>query len=193
MRLIRKAALTVVASMVMSAVPVIVQAQGIPAFYVGASAGMTDHGTCEISPSPTSCDTSSTGYKGFVGYQVNEWFGVEAGYANLGKTEAVVLSQALEYKASAIPIQATLGYHWSNGLGVFGKVGGAYWSAKSNYLGSEVKETGFGFAGGVGVQWFFTGNVGVRAEFEYFPGVGKETTSGQADIGLFTAGVVVKF
>lgn len=162
-------------------------------FYLGASAGMTDHGKCEITPAPSSCDPEDTGYKGYVGYQINRWLGFEAGYADLGKTKAVINGGNFEFKATGIPVQVTLGWQWDNGFGVFGKVGAVFWEAKGNFTGVSQTENGVGFAGGVGVQWFFTKNFGVRAEIEAFPDVGKETTSGQADISLLTAGVVIKF
>ena len=51
-----------------------------PGFYVGAGAGqaMIDDGAL---------DDEDTAFSAFAGYQVNPYFGLEAGYADLGKTE----------------------------------------------------------------------------------------------------------
>jgi uncharacterized repeat protein (TIGR01451 family) len=68
-------------------------------WYAGVSAGSTDLGTSSeeyrdalsgagITPRAVSLDDSDSGFKAFGGYSFNEYFAIEAGYADLGEVES---------------------------------------------------------------------------------------------------------
>src|SRR3546814_10583912 len=65
------------------------QADEEPGFYLGAGAGQSF-------VDETGYDDEDTAFSAFGGYQFNQWFGLEAGYADLGELEPDVAGQSLE-------------------------------------------------------------------------------------------------
>jgi OOP family OmpA-OmpF porin len=173
-------------------------------FYLGASLG-TSHSNDWCGPyldvTVITCDNSATGYKLYGGYRFNEFLGVEAGYADLGSFSATLAASYGsindKIKLRGAIAQAVLHLPITGEFSVFGKGGGIYWDLKSdtyiNGVPSNRSGNGLDVALGAGVQYFFTPHFALRAEFEYFPNVGKTDTTGDYDQQLWTIGAVWKF
>src|SRR3546814_8288271 len=65
------------------------QAAEEPGFYLGAGAGQSF-------VDETGYDDEDTAFSAFGGYQFTQWFGLEAGYADLGELGPAVAEQSLE-------------------------------------------------------------------------------------------------
>src|SRR3546814_3086110 len=77
------------------------QAAEEPGFYLGAGAGQSF-------VDETGYDDEDTAFSAFGGYQFNQWFGLEAGYADLGELEPGVAGQSLEASSAYFTAVGTL-------------------------------------------------------------------------------------
>ncbi|MEQ1591200.1 MAG: outer membrane beta-barrel protein [Thiobacillaceae bacterium] len=146
-----------------------------------------------------SVDNTDTGWKLFGGYQLNKNIGFEAAYVNLGSLTV----NATYATPAGSPARANIdvdGFQLSavgtlplnDAFAVFGKVGAFF---------SKLDQTGTGaFAAsastdntdwtyGLGGNWQFNQNIGLRAEWERFQGLG----SAKKDTDLYSLGVVYHF
>src|SRR3546814_1380705 len=77
------------------------QAAEEPGFYLGAGAGQSF-------VDETGYDDEDTAFSAFGGYQFNQWFGLEAGYADLGELEPGVAGQSLEASSARPELQSLM-------------------------------------------------------------------------------------
>ncbi|NDP49373.1 MAG: outer membrane beta-barrel protein [Sulfuriferula multivorans] len=161
--------------------------------YVGAGIGKSQADiTC---PTATSCDDKDTGYKIYGGLEVNEFMSMEFGYVDLGKT---TYSGAKTGKRDTrgMSVQLVGTYALSPKFTLLGK--GGFGILHTEVDGTVVAsnseaDTDLEWSLGVGGQYNFTKNVGMRVEWERYFNVGDATTTGEADVDLITAGVIFKF
>ncbi len=151
-------------------------AQGL---YLGGSVGKSDIDDSITSGLITSgpVDGKDTGYKIFGGYQINQNFGVELGYVDLGKVTysgfsgtSPVTNGTVE--ATGFNISAVGSVPLNPSFALFGKIGMFVWEAKANDItgGSpfSAKEDGTDVSFGFGLSYNFTKNVSARVEWERF-------------------------
>ena len=159
--------------------------------------------------SQSTLDESDTGYKLFAGYQINKNLAVEGGYVDLGEfikydstvtaPSAGTVKTTLKNDGWTLDVVGILPLDGS--FSVFGKVG-AYISKTK----LEVTATGGGGAAtdsasktdtnakfGLGANYAFTKNVGVRVEWENYSNLGDENNTGEGDVNLFSVGITYKF
>ena len=148
---------------------------------------------------------TDTAYKLQLGYQFNKNFALEGGYVDLGKANYSTTftggSAKAEAKSAGINIAAVGILPVNESFSVFGKLGVIY--AKVDVAASATGTTSTAFTSanstdfkpnvGVGASYQINKDVGVRAEYERFGKIGKSSVTGEADVDLFSAGVVVKF
>lgn len=171
---IKNAALTALLAVVLGA-PSLALAQMKPAdtgFYIGGFIGQAD--VDEVSDEDTSV-------KVIGGYQFNRNFAAEVGYIDFGKTSA----GGVEFKANAWEVVGVGMLPVMDRLGVYGKLGMFWGEAK----GGGVKEDSVEVTYGVGVQWDFARNLGLRGEWQRYTDVG----DGASDIDVLSVGVVFRF
>ena len=98
-----------------------------PGFYVGAGAGqaMIDDGAL---------DDEDTAFSAFAGYQVNPYFGLEAGYADLGKTEPLG-SAGPELEADAAYLVAVGTLPFTDRFSGYAKAGYSDWNVDTSIAG----------------------------------------------------------
>ncbi len=122
---------------------------------------------------------SDTAVKGFLGYDFNKNFGIEAAYADLGKATAGAdhISRKATYADGVIRMPL------SYGIGIFAKGGVHYTRSSSNLYGSD---TNTDATYGAGLSYDFSRNLGARAEWERF-----EQDRGRDD--MVSASLVFKF
>jgi len=173
------------------------------AWYVGAGAGQsrgTQYCDAQAGTVVQNCDDQGNAWKLFVGYQINQYVGVEGGYIDFGKFSSNLAVAGApgtdETKARAGFLEAVAGVPIGERVFVFGKVGGAYWRIKSDtQAGStltKIKENGLDAMFGAGAQVFVTKNLAIRAEYEYLPNFGNDTT-GELDMQVISASVLWRF
>lgn len=161
--------------------------------YVGVGVGKSQADiTC---PAATSCDDKDTAYKLYGGLEVNEFMSMELGYVDLGKsTYSGAVSGKRETRGMSVQLVGT--YALSPKFTLLGK--GGFGILNTEVDGTVVAskseaDTDLEWSLGLGAQYNFTKNVGMRVEWERYFNVGDATTTREADVDLITAGVIFKF
>jgi OOP family OmpA-OmpF porin len=172
---------------------------GTTGLYGGLGAGRTDTdiGTAGIAGSK---DRTDNAWKAFGGYQFNQNFAVEGGYADLGRASVVGTR-------GGVPASATLDSKvWqaaavgslplSSNVALTGKLGIAY--ADTDTAGS-VGGTAFGGSDtktaptyGLGLRYDFNKTLGVRGEWERFR-LGSAGLGSKNDSDLYSVNAVFRF
>ena len=160
----------------------------------------TTHG---FTSSSTSSQTSANGAKAQLGYNLGKTFALEGGYIYLGKADFSSITNLGTIGGSKdaylFNLDLVAKFPVNEKFSVLGRFGGYYWKTKNEMpnattLGNAtVNENGFDFKAGVGIQYDFTTNFGLRGEFERYNGVGKVDTTGDARVNQLTVGAVLKF
>lgn len=165
--------------------------------FVGGSIGQSDIDdeiTTNLIDSGT-VDGKDTAWKIFGGYMFNRHFGLEAAYVDLGEVSysgsfggAAVTGGKVEI--TGFNVAAIGSYPVNEQFSVFGKLGFFLWDAEASDTTGGVpfsaKDDGTDLSWGVGVNYNFTRNLGVRAEWEMFE-------SSDADGSLLSLGIVWRF
>lgn len=142
-------------------------------WYVGGSLGSSDDDVL---------DQTASSFKVFGGIQFTKNLGAEIALVDLGEFDALGLPNALEQWGLAFEIVGILPI--GDRGAVFGKAGLFDWSL--DILSITVDE-GTDLTFGVGGEYTFDSNWGVRIEWERF------TDISDGDVDLFSAGVVYRF
>ena len=171
--------------------------------YFGLSAGkvmMQDY--CESAPglTVTSCDDEDTGYRIFGGYKFNKNFGVEGAYVNFGSYPAsgtfVGTPFNLEVEITGLTAQAVGMVPMGDFFTLIGRAGVILWSIDSSAqvlgLSGSASDDGVDLAVGIGGQFNFTRNFGLRADLDLYPGLGSKDT-GEEDVTMVSVGLVFSF
>jgi OmpA-OmpF porin, OOP family len=155
-------------------------------FYVGASVGQT---TSECPNGVGSCDDSDTGYRVFGGFRFNRNLAVEGGYAPLGE----VSGNNLKLETNAWDLVGVGIWPFTPQFSVFGKLGFYNAEAKASGIVSGKKST-TDLTYGVGAQFDFARNLGLRGEWQRYSGIeAPGGLSGDADVDVLSLGVLFKF
>ena len=190
--------------------PTIASAAG-EKFYVGFGAGSSS--TRELWDGFSTLqhkDKQDTGWKVYGGYQFNPTVGVEAFYTGLGEFSAVDVSNtepspaginaAIEGAGAVL----TAGMPIWGGFSLFGKLGFIFWDIDTTISQRGVSifnsgegymfddEHGIGMTFGLAGRYFFTDNIGIRLEWDWYS-VGDGSSAGDLDVDLFSAGAVFTF
>jgi len=140
-------------------------------------------------------DDEDMGWKIFGGYNINQYFGVEMGYADLGETSIdmnitapVVGSGSGDVSVDGFAIAGVGSYPISDQVDVYAKIGAYFWNADLSIggLSGNVDDDGTEVLFGLGAKYQFTEQVGVRAEWERYG-------ADDVDVDLFSIGVVFEF
>jgi OOP family OmpA-OmpF porin len=167
-------------------------------FYLGAGVGVSEYNdSCSGLPGGISCDENDTTYKLFGGYDVNRYFGVEAGYVDFGKTSASGAGVSASIDGKGFELSAIGKWPATQNLSLFGRLGVVRWDldARASGPGASISNsaTGTDWTIGIGGSWAFTRNWSARAEWQRYNNVGDTNTTGKGDIDTFGLSVVYKF
>lgn len=154
--------------------------------------------------STVSADEEDSSFKIFGGYEFNQNFAVEFGYADLGKfaataniTAPLVTTANSNIEASAIFVDVVASLPLGNQFSLFGRAGLAFSKLETDVsvLGTTFsdKEDEANLKLGLGAQYSFTKSVALRAEWERYLDVGDESTTGEGDIDVAGVSLNVKF
>jgi OOP family OmpA-OmpF porin len=171
------------------AAPVAAQAEA----YIGANVGRAEQ---KVEVSGISFKENDTGFKLYGGYNFNQNFGIEGGFADLGDAKRSANNASISSKAQSIYVAATGILPLNDQFALFGKAGvatthvklkasapGIAASASDNHASPFV---------GVGASFALNKNVSFVAEYEYF---GKIAKDGDDSIkaNMISAGVRYSF
>jgi OOP family OmpA-OmpF porin len=146
-------------------------------WYIGGHVGMAD-------VDQTGDDDISVKILG--GYQINRNFAAEVGYIDFGKTS----SGGVDFKANALELVGVgILPLMDNKLGVYGKLGMFRGEAEASGPGGTAKNDSVEVTYGIGVQYNFTPQLGLRGEWQRYADVG----DGASDIDVLSVGVVFRF
>ena len=183
-------------------IPAVADEDPFKHFYIGLAAGYArGFDGCDAFPSDytvTKCSDRDIGGKIFMGFQFNRNWGLEMGVLSLGYAEAngdfLGLQSDGDAFAGGVEFSGTGTLPLSEKIGLFGKVGILWWRVESNliYEYTTVDE-GVSPAVGAGINYDIIDWIGVRGEWQRFFAVGGSSTTGEADMDLFSVGVVFRF
>lgn len=165
-------------------------------FYVGGSVGYTQFkDICEVANVP--CDDNDTGWRAFGGYQFNQYFALELGFADLGEAtgSGAIGSFAVEVK-EAVDLSALLTFPVANRLSLLLRLGAHRVRTTVDQEGPGFgtlhdSKTGSSFTLGAGAEYSF-GKLGVRAEWQRYDNVASGTDA-ESDIDVFSVGLLFRF
>lgn len=149
-------------------------------------------------------DDHDLGLKVFAGYQLNRYLAVEGGYFNLGEFGFAATTQPMGTLRGEVKIQGVnldlvgvlpLTQKWS----VFGRAGVNYAASKTTFAGTgavqvddpDRSERAAHHKLGLGLQYDFTPQLGIRAELERYRI--DDTVENKGDIDLASLGLVYRF
>ena len=95
-------------------------------------------------------------FGGFVGYQFNQNFAVEAGYRRLADFDNVTVDQTHASVIGILPLQSN--------FNVYGRLGYNHLDAKASYAHTSASDSTSGVLYGVGVGYNFTPTITARLE-----------------------------
>ena len=167
-------------------------------FYAGASVGQSKS---DCNNSGGSCDDKDTAYRIFGGYKFHPNIAVEGGYAPLGETSASIGGLGnVTAEANAWDIVGVGSWPLGNNFSILGKLG--FYNAEVK-LGGLVsgKKTTTDLTYGIGGQYDFNRNLGLRLEWNRYSkvkapdatGGGVAVTGGDTDIDVLSVGALWRF
>lgn len=158
------------------------QQPSLSSVYIGGTIGQAEYkdGCSGVA----GCDEKDTAWRILGGYQFNRYFAAELGYHNLG--EASAPAGAIE--GTAWELVGIAAYPLANQFSVYGKLG-VY---RGELEGPGADETNSDLTYGVGLQYDFLKNVGVRGEWQRYSKMGGGAIV-ETDVDVLSIGVVYRF
>ena len=157
-------------------------------FYAGASVGQSKVDCGGLS----NCDDKDTAYRIFGGYKFHPNIGVEGGYAPLGNAEG----SGLKLESNAWDIVGVGSWPLGNSFSILGKLGFYNAEVKASGLVSG-KKTTTDLTYGVGGQYDFNRNLGLRLEWNRYSKVKAPdlagVSGGDTDIDVLSVGALWRF
>jgi OOP family OmpA-OmpF porin len=165
--------------------------------YLGAGIGRAKaRDACEGVAGTFSCDDKDTAWRIFGGYQLNRYFAAELGYTDLGTSSASGPGASASIDAKAWELSGLGMIPIVGGLSAYGKLGVYYGDVKSSAtLGAastSTSDNNTDLTFGLGAQYDFTRNLGLRAEWQRYKDMGGDST-GKSDFDAMTVGVLYRF
>src|SRR5437868_7245715 len=142
-------------------------------FYVGGGFGQSKAKDWCANAGGISCDDRDTAWKAFGGYQFNRNFAAELGYTNLGEFKASAGGLTDNAKASAWELSALAAWPFMNQFAVYGRLGAYRANVKEETnFGGNFEHSNTDLTYGLGAQYDFTRNLGLRVEGQRYAKVG---------------------
>jgi OmpA-OmpF porin, OOP family len=160
-------------------------------FYIGLSFGQS---SVDVDcTGAISCDDTDTALKFIGGYRFNRNLGLEIGYTDLGEATFTDSISTVTFESSVIEVVGVGSLPIADQFSVFGKIGmyrGDVDASDPAFGSASDSNTGLTF--GVGAQWDFTKNLGLRGEWQRYADVGGDNV-GESDVDVLSVGVVFRF
>lgn len=173
--------------------------------YLGAAGGATkmkDPQAVFLGDSSLS-DTKDTGYKAFIGVEIQPHAAIELSYIDFGKfkiEDPLGLTTGFpffdEWKARAVGLAYVGGVSVNKFVSFHLKLGGLFWKVEDsgtfNGVAFANDESGTSFSFGAGTQFNFGRWVAARLEYEIYTDVGDARLTGRSDIELISASLLFR-
>ena len=169
-------------------------------FYVGGSLGRSNLSNdtaalTTLGAAVISTDEKNTAWKGFGGYQINKYFGVEASYVGLGTVNATGTFLAAPFVTSArvngLALAAVGTFPINPRFDVFAKLGGFYSKVKSTAtvaaIAAASEDNEVDWTAGIGASFNVNKKIAIRAEIERYE------LGGNGNANLYSVGAQFKF
>lgn len=169
-------------------------------FYFGGSLSKAESkDTACFQPSPPfGCDRKGEiAWSAFAGVMANRYFGIEAGYHNLGKIVEVADDTTGHrgwVRTNLGELVAIAAFPIGDSFAIYAKGGGYY--AKSTLTASfapSAESTTKQWTFGAGGSWDVFKNVGLRAEYQRYNNVGGQEIGFRTDVDVMSLGAYLKF
>ncbi len=171
--------------------------------YFGAAIGRTsvsDYCSDTAGLIVTSCDNKDATFKIFGGLRFTRNVGVEVAYVDLGKYHVTGSDSGLAFdintKLTGVTVQGVGMVPFGNEFSLLGRIGAIVWDLKNSGtvggFGGSTSDSGVDIAMGVGAQYKFTPNFGIRADLDYYPNLGNNDT-GESNVTAVSIGGVFLF
>jgi OOP family OmpA-OmpF porin len=163
-------------------------------WYAGGSLGQSKIDCNTSGVAGASCDDKDTAFRAFGGYNFNQYFGAELGYADLGKVKASAGGTSAEWRTKPWDLMAVGTLPLAEKFSLYGKLGW-YWAdtkLSGDLLGSGSQSSNHGTYA-VGAGYDFNRNLGLRAEWQRYGDVGGDNVGGKSDADMYSIGVVYRF
>lgn len=159
--------------------------------YVGGALGMSRYSLANPGAALVKKDTTDLGMKFYGGWRFNENFGLEAGYARLGKFSERVRQNGLEveqkgsgqvfYAAATgrIPLNDSFALNARAGIAQGRVAGTNVLSASANPIGRER-----GLMLGAGAEYAISRNMAITADYDHFGKLSRAAKGGLVTVGL---------
>ncbi|SEA18524.1 OmpA-like transmembrane domain-containing protein [Thiothrix caldifontis] len=143
------------------------------------------------------CDTDKA-VNAYAGYPLSPNLGVEIGYTDMDYTARIEQEGGAvrgDQQSKALTLSAVGRKPLTQNVGVFGKVGAAYWKSEVVSTAGNADDSGVTPTLGAGVEYNFSEHFGVRAGVDHFFKMGEQSkliesgVVGTADTGITTATV----
>jgi OOP family OmpA-OmpF porin len=141
--------------------------------YVGVGAVSAEHKLAVPGVTTTSDGDRKTSAKIFGGYDIDQNFGVEAGYTDFGKARSnytiAGVPGSVETKGHAVYVAGKATAPVNEQFGVYGKLGAAYNKAEmSGAPGMNRKDSDTGLYAAVGAQYNISPQTALTLEYERY-------------------------
>ncbi|MGB5079458.1 MAG: hypothetical protein WBO23_01805 [Burkholderiales bacterium] len=151
------------------------------------------------------------GFKGFLGQQINRNWAAEVSYVSLGKFKFNGFDPSANpvqavYKVTGWGFSALPTINFTDNLALYGRLGGFFSQTRTTIYDTNAGTNNGGrqsdevsFLTGIGAQYFFGGDSGVRVEFENFGKVGEACPSsspcrtGRANAKMISVNAIFAF
>lgn len=140
----------------------------------------------------TGCKNTATLVRVAIGTQITPMWGAEISYGDLGKASAGTLgSVPLDWQISALQFSGTGTFPLSGAFSLIGKleIVQARATVSSGGISSSGSNTSLGV--GIGAQYDFTKSVAIRFQYEDLGTFGDPNVTGNTNVTLLSAGIVV--
>lgn len=178
-------------------------------WYVGAGLGQTKADvdcTADYSAifADISCDADDkdSAWKLFAGYQVTRNAAIEFGFVDMGEftidgTDSFFGSTRATAEGDGFTITGVGSMPVGTGVDLIGKIGLLMWNvdttiATSNFGSASEDDSGTDLTFGFGAAINLGRNAALRLEWERFSDVGDDDTTGQSDVDMLSASVLLR-
>ncbi|MGJ7615428.1 MULTISPECIES: porin family protein [unclassified Variovorax] len=166
-------------------------------FYAGGAIGRSSFSLSSAGSAPVPWggeknSKAGTAYKLYGGYRLTQHFGVEAGYARLGRvsqwTSAYGVSTLQSGSGQAFYAAATARLPLGESFAINGRLGIAHGRISGGDNGAPGNQRLTGGANGVmagfGAEYRVTQNLAITADYDYFGKLSKQAKGGMLTVGL---------
>lgn len=162
-------------------------------FYVGVGVGAVFADGCELTNCSDSFEDWTWGYKGFVGWQVQERIALEATGHYFGEADDDDFVHVDEFTSMAGSLSVVAQTDPSKRVNYFARVGGLYGRVEEvdgNPLIADESDEGFGLILGLGANYNLGNHATLRGEIEYVPNLAEAEPAGEMDYLMFTLSIM---